>query len=77
MKKLNKLQINSDRIIKNEELRTLRGGYGVLKCLRREIFGGDCIFDGEDILCDQYDMLYCALNCFMSWGSICVGGSGY
>jgi hypothetical protein len=27
MKKLNKLQINSERIMKNEELITLRGGY--------------------------------------------------
>jgi len=28
MKKLNKLQINSEKIMKNEELVTLRGGYG-------------------------------------------------
>ena len=27
MKKLNKLQINSEKIMKNEELLTLRGGY--------------------------------------------------
>lgn len=28
MKKLNKLLINSEKIMKNEELVTLRGGYG-------------------------------------------------
>jgi len=28
MKKLNKLEINSEKIMKNEELVTLRGGYG-------------------------------------------------
>lgn len=28
MKKLNKLQINSEKIMKNEELHSLRGGYG-------------------------------------------------
>jgi len=27
MKKINKLQINSDRLMKNEELITLKGGY--------------------------------------------------
>ncbi len=28
MKKLNKLQINSEKLMNNEELTTLRGGYG-------------------------------------------------
>jgi hypothetical protein len=28
MKKLNKLQINSEKLLKNEELIALRGGYG-------------------------------------------------
>jgi hypothetical protein len=28
MKKLNKLEINSEKLMKNEELVTLRGGYG-------------------------------------------------
>jgi hypothetical protein len=32
MKKLNKLQINPERLMKNEELTTLRGGYGSIKC---------------------------------------------
>jgi len=32
MKKLNKLQINSEKIMKNEELTTLRGGYDSNNC---------------------------------------------
>lgn len=33
MKKLNKLSINTEKLMKNEELKTLRGGYGVtIKC---------------------------------------------
>jgi natural product precursor len=32
MKKLNKLQINPEKIMKNEELVTLRGGYGNGPC---------------------------------------------
>jgi natural product precursor len=32
MKKLNKLQINSEKLMKNEELVTLRGGYGAEFC---------------------------------------------
>jgi hypothetical protein len=32
MKKLNKLQINSEKLLKNEELMTIRGGYGILIC---------------------------------------------
>ncbi len=40
MKKLNKLQINSEKIMKNEELVLLRGGYGLLGyCCW--CFGGD------------------------------------
>jgi hypothetical protein len=33
MKKLNKLQINSDRLMKEEELIILRGGYGGCNCV--------------------------------------------
>jgi hypothetical protein len=32
MKKLGKLQINPDRLMKNEELMTLKGGYGSYEC---------------------------------------------
>ena len=32
MKKLNKLEINSDRLLKNDELITLKGGYDNICC---------------------------------------------
>jgi len=32
MKTLSKLQLNPDRVMKNDELITLRGGYGLVKC---------------------------------------------
>jgi len=32
MKKLNKLQINSERLMKIDELMALRGGYGACTC---------------------------------------------
>jgi hypothetical protein len=32
MKKLNKLQINPEKVMKNEELLILRGGYGETNC---------------------------------------------
>lgn len=32
MKRLNKLQINSEKIMKNEEMMTLRGGYDFCLC---------------------------------------------
>ena len=40
MKKLNKLQINSDKIMKNEELVALRGGYGSYSCYALGGYGG-------------------------------------
>lgn len=33
MKKLNKLQFNSEKIMKNKELTTLRGGYSINCCV--------------------------------------------
>jgi hypothetical protein len=41
MKKLNKVKINSEKIMKNEELITLRGGYGDNCCLCHSSNGGD------------------------------------
>jgi hypothetical protein len=32
MKKLKKLQINSDKLMKNEDLLALKGGYGAQNC---------------------------------------------
>jgi|WetSurMetagenome_2_1015567.scaffolds.fasta_scaffold585605_1 hypothetical protein len=42
MKKLNKLEINSDKIMKNDELMSLKGGYGVgyVHCFRSFLMGG-------------------------------------
>ena len=42
MKKLGKLQINSDKLMKDEELMTLRGGYGSYKCYHLGTGGGWC-----------------------------------
>lgn len=42
MKKLNKLQINSERLMKNEELITLRGGYGGADCTYACKSNSDC-----------------------------------
>jgi hypothetical protein len=42
MKKLNKLQINSDKLIKNDDLIALRGGYdGSHCCFCRDSIGND------------------------------------
>ena len=72
MKNLNKLQINPDKQLKNNELTLVRGGYGYLKCIRSWIFGGDCIL-GEVSNCDDNWMLTCGFYCFMSDAYICVG----
>lgn len=40
MKKLNKLNINCEKIMKNEELITLRGGYGGACCWCYSSAGG-------------------------------------
>jgi len=43
MKKLNKLQINPEKIINNKELVTLRGGYGAEFCCWVGLPGGGVI----------------------------------
>jgi hypothetical protein len=75
MKKLGKLEINPEKLIKKEELRAIKGGFGVIICYRSWIYGGDCQLEGEDVLCDDDDSLFCAFMCPGSWGSICVGGN--
>lgn len=42
MKKLNKLQINPEKVMKNKELISLRGGYGSYACFR-EGWGSGCM----------------------------------
>ena len=36
MKKINKLRINPERLIKDSELKTLQGGYGSYQCYQGE-----------------------------------------
>ena len=76
MKKLSKLQINSERLIKNEELMTLRGGYGgVVICgckkdnqtLCGPIEVDNCGFEYGS--CKQYCNYYCP----QYEEAICVG----
>jgi natural product precursor len=71
MKKLTKLNINPEKVMKSEELITLRGGYGSGYCTCRD--DDDNILDGwfmED--CD-----YCYTLCRMVFpqctSAICVG----
>jgi hypothetical protein len=69
MKKLNRLQINSDKILKNEELSTLRGGYGYLVCktdsgeicMSRSVTS--CIYAGD----------ICNIFCPPGWSAVCAG----
>ena len=42
MKKINKLHVNSERLMKNEELITLRGGYGGAQCYDACSSDSDC-----------------------------------
>lgn len=78
MKKLNKLQINPEKLMNSKELIALRGGTQALKCIRSWIWGGDCYFEDDPAYdCNDYSSvrLFCGMFCFMSDASICVGGS--
>ncbi len=69
MKKLNKLQINSERIMKNEELITLRGGYGVVSCR----IGGTQCWSGDATNCGSDAVKKCNENC-SGWDNfVCAG----
>jgi hypothetical protein len=50
MKKLNKLMINSDKLMKNEELMTLRGGNSWVTCKTKS---GSICYEGEISICDN------------------------
>jgi hypothetical protein len=67
MKKLSKLQINSDRLMKNEELMTLRGGYGSYSCYR---YGWM-----PDGWCDEFITYINTASCSMAM-EICYYGYG-
>ena len=76
MKKLGKLSINPEKVIKNDELVNLRGGYDgwhYAEC--KDSSGntlcgtivGDCDFSGRN-----YAMLYCNTYCPGSVSIVCV-----
>ena len=71
MKKLNKLEINPEKIMKNEELLTLRGGYidkGWLTC---RVDGVICW--SQSILSCDYAREACDNICGPWSEAICVG----
>lgn len=68
MKKLSKLQINSEKLMKNEELVTIRGGYGFAHCSRDGIPCGnmptaDCGLAAVE-LCDSVCPGWSSISCF-------------
>lgn len=66
MKKINKLHVDSDKLMKNEELLTLRGGYGTCTCMcwrAGNIPLGYLLSSGD---------LGCHTSCNDAWG-----GAGY
>jgi|WetSurMetagenome_2_1015567.scaffolds.fasta_scaffold35746_2 hypothetical protein len=75
MKNLNKLQINSEKLMKNEELMTLRGGYDSVFCSCR--IGGSTCWSGQAENCgSEYGSCYqyCSYYCPNFDSLICVGG---
>lgn len=71
MKTLNKLNLKHEKLMKNEDLVTLRGGYDggqYIKCQRPYPMGGDCYIVG----CCLTAPLWCDLYCPGWEGSICV-----
>ena len=62
MKKLNKLQINPEKLMKNEELMTLRGGYGGVQlwCLAH---GPTCIINAPGTCNWAYNDAVCRAQC--------------
>jgi hypothetical protein len=53
MKKLGKLQINPEKVMKNKELMTLRGGYGDVACACKI---------GTTVLCSTEMVENCAMR---------------
>lgn len=71
MKKLNKMQINSDKLMKNEDLITLRGGYGVgITCYTQY---GQCSYPGGYSCDDWYVRMICDWIC-PEWEHIVCAG---
>jgi hypothetical protein len=72
MKKLNKLQIDSDKLMKNAELVTLKGGYDYGFCA--------CKDSANNTLCSTYleyctdCLVWCTVACPASVAHVCAGG---
>ena len=72
MKKLGKLNINPEKLMKNEELLTLRGGYDYGFCT--------CRNDYDQIICSTWVTyctdcrVWCEVACPSSTSAICAGG---
>ena len=72
MKKLGSLKINTEKLIKNEDLITLRGGYGQYSCYREGWIPG----------CYGFIASYNTFGCDAAWdicrsyGGWCVIGPG-
>jgi len=71
MKKLGKLQINSDRLMKNEELMILRGGYGSYICWSEGWMSGCMGYQLGPINTASCNM---ALTICLAMGGGCVNG---
>lgn len=60
MKKTKKLQINPEKIMKNDELLTLKGGYDSECC--------ECRIVGSAVRCIQSTPHSCNSDCYIQWG---------
>lgn len=74
MKRINKFEINQKKLIKNEELRYLKGGSGIYKCYKYGSAGGWCNTYLTDVW--AYDC-ESALYLCTSLGGGCVECSSY
>lgn len=75
MKKINKLQINPDKLMKNEELLNLKGGdygYPSYRCYLRPAYGGGCEYFRGYINTASCWMAYDL--CWELMGGGCVAG---
>lgn len=71
MKKLSKLQINPEKLMKDEELIVLRGGYGDSYCTCRN--GENQILCADHVVTCDFCRNYCNLMC-PEWTSIVCAG---
>ena len=72
MKQLTKIQINPERLIRNEELLTLRGGYSSYLCYARKTILGDC--SGFITGINTASCQWAKDLCFDLYGGDCVTG---